>query len=57
MYFESAIKARKYCTLEIIRTHKRHIVVPSKKYIPYDYFGRDYVNGFTVVLWQPKVKY
>ena len=51
MFFKTAKRAQKYCILEIIRTGLRHIVVPSKKYVPYDYFGRDYIVGFTVILW------
>lgn len=51
-FFSKAKDARRYCKIENIRTNRSHIVVPCKKYLcpPTLYFGRDYINGFTVIL-------
>ena len=56
MHFSKAKDARMYAKLECIRTGVRHIVVPCKQYLcpPKEYFGRDWISGFTVVLYQPK---
>jgi hypothetical protein len=56
MFFEGAIDARKYCQMESIRTHRKHKVVKCKKYLcpPTQYFGRDCINGFTVILLRSK---
>jgi len=53
MFFRSAKHARHYAKLEYLRTGLRHIVVPTKKYLcyPNQYFGQDFIPGFTVVLW------
>jgi len=52
MFFDKAVDARMYASLETARTHRQHIVVVCKKYLcpPTLYFGRDYINGFTVIL-------
>lgn len=52
MFFEKAKDARIYCQLENIRTHRKHEVVKCKKYLcpPKLYFGKDFINGFTVIL-------
>ncbi len=54
MFFTSARKARIYAGLEKMRTGRRHIVVPTIKYLcpPKEYFGRDYISGFTVILYR-----
>jgi len=52
MFFNSAKSARIHASIESARTGYRHVVVPCKKYLCYPklYFGRDYINGFTLVL-------
>lgn len=52
MFFENAKDARLYANIQSIVTHRKHIVKPCKKYLcpPKEYFGRDYINGFTIVL-------
>jgi hypothetical protein len=51
MFFHKAKEARLYATLETIQTHRIHQVKPCKKFISSrEYFGRDYITGFTVVL-------
>lgn len=52
MFFKKAKAARMYAAMETVRTHLRHIVTPCIKYLPYEklYFGKDYINGFTVIL-------
>ena len=52
MFFSTAQNARIYATLERIRTGRIHIVKPCKKYLcpPKQDFGKDHINGFTVVL-------
>ena len=52
MFFDKAENARMYAKLETIKTHRKHIVKPCKKYLcpPKQYFGKDYINGFTVCL-------
>ena len=52
MFFYFDKDARIYAQLEKIRTGKIHQVVPCKKYLcpPRQDYGRDYINGFTVVL-------
>jgi len=52
MFFDNAKDARMYCRLESIRTHRKHKVVKCSKYLcpPKQYFGRDYISGFTVIL-------
>jgi len=52
MFFEKKKDAIMWCKLETIKTHRQHHVVRCKKYLcpPKKYLGRDYVNGYTVVL-------
>jgi hypothetical protein len=58
MFFEKSKDARIYSQLETIRTHRQHIVVNCKKFLclPKNYFGKDYVNGFTVILSKGEIK-
>jgi hypothetical protein len=52
MFFTRCRDAGVYARLEYIRTGIIHIVKPCKKYFcpPKEYFNRDWVNGFTVVI-------
>lgn len=52
MFFEKAKEATLQAKIETQRTGYSHEVVPCKKYLcpPKKYFGRDYINGFTLVL-------
>ena len=50
MFFKKCKKARLFARGETNRTHRRHIVKPCKKYTMNGSFGRDYINGFTVIL-------
>ncbi len=52
MFFDNAKDARIAARIESIRTHFVHQVIPCKKYLcpPKEYFGRDYISGFTVIL-------
>ena len=56
MSFEHAKDARVYAQLETVRTHYVHQVVSCKKYLcpPKEYFGKDHIYGFTVVLTHKK---
>lgn len=52
MYFPNAMQARIYANLQTRQTGYKHKVMPCKKHLcpPKEYFGRDYINGFTVIL-------
>ena len=52
MFFETTTAARLQASIETQRTGYTHKVVPCKKYLcpPNEYFGRDFINGFTLVL-------
>ena len=52
MFFESAKDASLQARIETQRTGYTHEVVACKKYLcpPKEYFGKDYINGFTLVL-------
>lgn len=52
MFFERAKDARMQASIETQRTGCTHQVVACKKYLcpPKVYFGKDYINGFTLVL-------
>jgi len=54
MFFHNAKDARLFATMETIKTKQKHVVVPCKKYLcpPDIYFGKDFINGFTVVLFK-----
>ena len=56
MFFEKAKDARVQASIETTRTHRQHLVAPCKKYLcpPKEYFGRDYINGFTIILGEIK---
>ena len=45
MFFETKTDALMYCKLEIIRTHKKHILVSCLKYK-----GMEIVKGWTIQL-------
>ena len=51
MFFETATAARLQASIET-KELGTHISVPCKKYLcpPNEYFGRDFINGFTLVL-------
>jgi len=52
MFFETAKAARIAASRETLRTGYQHYVKPCKKYLcpPKEYFGRDYINGYTIIL-------
>lgn len=54
MFFNSAKEARIRASIDNVALEKigmRHVVTPCNKYIANgDYFGRDYIKGFTLVL-------
>jgi len=52
MFFESAKDARLQARIETHKTGYTHRVVACKKYLcPLkEYFSKDYINGFTLVL-------
>lgn len=52
MQFSSCKDAAAYARMERVRTGIRHVVKPCRRYLcpPKEYFGRDWVPGFTVVM-------
>lgn len=56
MFFDSAKDARLQASIETQRTGYIHVVKPCKKYLcpPKEYFGKDYIKGFTLVLGERK---
>lgn len=52
MFFEKAKDARIYASIQSTTSHRKHIVKKCIKYLcpPKEYFGKDHINGFTVVL-------
>lgn len=52
MFFEKSKDARIYANIQNQVTGYNHFVVPCKKYLcpPREYFGKDYINGYTVIL-------
>ena len=52
MFFTKSHDASVFARVERIRTGLRHVVTPCRKYLcpPKEYFGRDWISGFTVTL-------
>jgi len=52
MFFNRCHDASVFARMERVRTGLRHVVKPCRKFLcpPKEYFGRDWVSGFTVTL-------
>ena len=59
MFFRRCADAARWARTQIRSTGLRHVVRPCRKYLcpPKEYFGQDWIPGFTVVLYEEDADY